>query len=236
VTDAKPTASIVDPAAGATVTAGDVVYPLVTASDDLAIKSVVLTVDGLASSPAGTAPYAFSWTPATSQVGKTVVLRAKVTDSSGQVAYSAPLSVTVVAPVVASPTPSPTSSSPSPSGSASGSASPSATGSATPSATATAPPATAEAPAPVNPLSTATKAALTLGKATLKKAKGTATLAVKVNQAGTVKITVKPTAKQLKLLKKKGKVKVKVKVTFTAASGKVSKTKTLTLKYTKKKK
>lgn len=99
-----------------------------------------------------------------------------------------------------------------------------------------------------------TKQKLSLGGAKLNKAKGTATLSVKIPGAGTVtasgngvvktkksakqakkpktlKLTIKTKGKAKKQLAQEGKAKVKVKVTFKPTSGtSVTKTKKITLK------
>jgi large repetitive protein len=107
VPDAAPTAAVIDPAA-TEVEVGETVTPLVGASDDFAVRSVTLLADGEPVGTATTAPYSFSWTPATADAGSDVELTAVVTDSAGQETTSAPLAVTVAEePVEPPPAPAP---------------------------------------------------------------------------------------------------------------------------------
>src|SRR5690606_31399339 len=78
-----------------TVEVGDTVAPLVRAIDDFAVKSVTLTVDGVTSAPATSAPYKFSWVPNGKQAGRTVKISATVTDASGKVTKTDDLTVKV---------------------------------------------------------------------------------------------------------------------------------------------
>ncbi|PWD51623.1 alpha/beta hydrolase [Serinibacter arcticus] len=100
--DAAPVASVVDPLDGVVVEAGDVVAPLVRASDDHAVASATLLVDGEPHATATISPYRFSWTAEESRKGTDVELRALVVDSAGQETLSDPITVTVAAdePVV----------------------------------------------------------------------------------------------------------------------------------------
>jgi Bacterial Ig domain len=87
--DSPPVGEIVDPAGGEAVEAGVAMEPVVFAEDDYGVKSVSLEADGTPVGPAiGEAPYAFSWTPTEAELGGNVVLKATVTDSSGQVTTS----------------------------------------------------------------------------------------------------------------------------------------------------
>ncbi|WP_425953773.1 Ig-like domain-containing protein [Xylanimonas sp. McL0601] len=95
VRDAAPTAELIDPAMQAVVSAGSTVHPLVRATDDVAVRSVTLLVDGKAVGTTGSAPYAVPWTPTAAQRGKAVRLEAVVTDSAGQTTRSHPLVVKV---------------------------------------------------------------------------------------------------------------------------------------------
>jgi hypothetical protein len=60
----------------------------VVASDDYGIKTVALSADGVPVASLGHMPYELAWTPAYAQIGKTVALTAKVTDSAGQTSAS----------------------------------------------------------------------------------------------------------------------------------------------------
>lgn len=83
--DAVPAAAFADPLEGTVVRWGETIAPVVIASDDFGVKSVELTSDDAPVAVRGRVPYEFAWTPAYGQIGKTVTLRAKVTDSSGHV-------------------------------------------------------------------------------------------------------------------------------------------------------
>jgi hypothetical protein len=95
--DVAPVGEIVNPADGEGVEAGLAAEPVVLAEDDYGIKSVTLTADGLPVAGRTEAPYAFAWTPTVAEVGSSVTLVAKITDSSGQVTTSQ-----VTVPVVTS--------------------------------------------------------------------------------------------------------------------------------------
>lgn len=94
--DAAPSGSVVDPAAGAEVTVGETVAPLVKASDDVAVASVTLLADGVEVGTTSTSPYYVDWTPSAGLAGSSVALTAVVTDSAGHTTTTAPLSVGVV--------------------------------------------------------------------------------------------------------------------------------------------
>ncbi len=95
--DAAPTAAFVEPLGGEVV-AGREVAPIVRAKDDFGVKSVVLSADGSEIGTETDGSYEFSgWTPSFADLGRTVTLSARVTDSAGQVA-TAEVTVRVVAP------------------------------------------------------------------------------------------------------------------------------------------
>jgi hypothetical protein len=83
--DAAPVGEIVNPDGGETVEAGVAVEPVVTAEDDYNVRSVSLKANGVAVGTRGVAPYTFTWTPTKAQIGTSVELEAKITDSAGQV-------------------------------------------------------------------------------------------------------------------------------------------------------
>ena len=201
VTDEGPKAEIVDPIDGSTVKPGETVTPLVRARDDFAIRSVTLTVDGVKSEPATSAPYAFSWVPSADQAGKTVRITATVTDSSGRTTTTKPFSLKVAK-------------------GGNGEAGPS-----KPSPSVPAPKVTITKV--VRKANGTAVVYAKVNRAGVVKVSGTKvkTAVVKAKKSGTVKITVKPR----KTLKAGKKSKVKVKVTFTATGKGVSRSKTVTL-------
>jgi hypothetical protein len=97
-----PTVSIASPASGATVSGN--VSVQVSATDNKAVSQVRFLVDGSLVNLSSTAPYVFTWVT-TSLPNGTHTLTAGATDSSGNVATSAPITVTVyndtLAPTVA---------------------------------------------------------------------------------------------------------------------------------------
>ncbi|MGD9956482.1 MAG: S8 family serine peptidase [Candidatus Nanopelagicales bacterium] len=98
-----PTVAISSPANGATITTGTTVTVAAPASDDRGVVSVALwaTPPGGSATKLATdtaAPFSFAWTPATAG---TWALSTVATDVSGLATTSAPVSVTVSAPVVA---------------------------------------------------------------------------------------------------------------------------------------
>ena len=97
IADNAPTAALVDPEDGSEIAVGETVLPLTKASDDFAVASASLLVDGVVVDEATEAPYTFSWTPTTGDAGNDVVFTSVVTDSSGQTTTSAPLTVSVAA-------------------------------------------------------------------------------------------------------------------------------------------
>jgi len=95
VGDDAPTAALIHPGDRSAVGVGETVLPLVRASDDFAVKSVTLLVDGAPVAVATTAPYTFSWTPIGKQSGRQVTFQAVVVDSAGQTTVTAKLKVSV---------------------------------------------------------------------------------------------------------------------------------------------
>ncbi len=89
VADAPPTGAFVDPAEGDDVAVGQTITPTVVASDDVAVKSVALTLDGAPLGTDAAAPYEFSWTPAYADIGATHTFVATITDSSDQTSTTA---------------------------------------------------------------------------------------------------------------------------------------------------
>lgn len=195
VADKEPTAALVDPDDGTTIKVGETVNPIVVGRDDFAVKSATLLVNGLPVAATTKAPYTFSWTPTETSAGKDVTFKAVVTDSSGQTTSSKELTVAVSKDEVT-------------------------------------PPPVVTPPAAVAPT-------LTIDKVVKKPSKGRSTVYATVNGAGrvritgskvatdavrsraasTVKITVKPTKAQRKILKRKGKVTVTFSLRFTDESG-----------------
>ena len=98
-----PTSVISSPVSGSTVTTGSTVTITAPATDDRGVASVALwaTPPGGSSTKLATdsaAPFSFAWTPATAG---TWSLSTVATDLSGLTTTSAPVTVTVSAPVVA---------------------------------------------------------------------------------------------------------------------------------------
>jgi hypothetical protein len=192
VTDKAPSAALVDPGKGMTVKVGETISPLVRGRDDFAVQSATLMVNGTPVDTTSTAPYAFSWTPTAEYAGKDVSFQAVVTDSSGQRTTSDALSVAVAKEAVPPTTPP------------------------------------------------GVKPTMKISKIVKKPSKGRSTVYAKVNTAGrvtisgvnvatdsvrskgasTVKITLKPTKAQRKVLNRKGKVTVTFRLRFTPAAGK----------------
>jgi hypothetical protein len=94
--DSAPVGEIAEPVGGEEVAAGVTIEPVVQAEDDYGVKYVSLEANGSIVQTVTQAPYVFKWTPAKSQEGKTVVLKASIVDSAGHVTTS-----TVDVPVVA---------------------------------------------------------------------------------------------------------------------------------------
>jgi flagellar biosynthesis GTPase FlhF len=61
---------------------------VVLAEDDYGVKSVALTANGTTVKTIAVAPYAFAWKPTAGQIGSSVVLKATITDSGGNVTTS----------------------------------------------------------------------------------------------------------------------------------------------------
>ncbi len=108
ITDAAPTAAVVDPAAGTTLQVGEEIAPIVSGRDDFAVKSAALVVDGKVVATSTEAPYEFNWTPTADFAGKSVGLSGVVIDSAGNVTISPIVTVSVAAPAVVTPPPSST--------------------------------------------------------------------------------------------------------------------------------
>jgi hypothetical protein len=82
--DAAPVGSIVEPVGGEAVESGEAVEPVVFAEDDYGVKAVTLTANGATVGTITSAPYVFTWTPSSDEIGTSVHLEATITDSSGQ--------------------------------------------------------------------------------------------------------------------------------------------------------
>lgn len=105
ITDAAPTAALIDPAGSPGIRVGETINPLARGLDDFAVRSATLLVNGVAVSTTETAPYRFSWTPDVSLAGQVVDLKTVITDSSGQQTTSAAVSATVVGEFDSTPKP-----------------------------------------------------------------------------------------------------------------------------------
>ncbi|MEV4770078.1 Ig-like domain-containing protein [Micromonospora humida] len=103
VADAAPSAEVADPGRGAVLQVGSTVHPLIRGTDDHAIASASLFVNGTLVGTATTAPYLFDWTPTAKDAGKQVRFQAMVVDSSGQSTLSKPV-VGTVDPATPAPT------------------------------------------------------------------------------------------------------------------------------------
>jgi hypothetical protein len=79
------------------VAPGQTISPVVQASDDFGVKKVTVLLDGVPIASKTTVPFEMTpdWTPTDKDAGKTYSLVAQVVDSSGQIARSAPTTVTV---------------------------------------------------------------------------------------------------------------------------------------------
>lgn len=104
---APPQAAITSPAGGATLTG--TVTVSANASDNVAVASVQFKLDGITNlgSPVTTAPYSYPWDTMSVPNGAHT-LSATATDSSGNVASSSSVSVTVNNPVAVTPPPAAT--------------------------------------------------------------------------------------------------------------------------------
>ncbi|AGL19108.1 Ig-like domain-containing protein [Actinoplanes sp. N902-109] len=96
VADNAPAAELADPGKHTEFQAGTAVTPLVRATDDFAVSSVSLLVNGTTVGTARTAPYLLSWTPAAADAGRKVTLQALVVDSAGHEKLSKAISYAVV--------------------------------------------------------------------------------------------------------------------------------------------
>ncbi|MDT4904707.1 MAG: large repetitive protein, partial [Pseudonocardiales bacterium] len=105
VQDDAPTASLIDPVATMAAKVGTSAAVLAAGSDDHAVQSVALLVDGTPVDTVTTAPYSFDWTPSAALAGQTATLQALVTDSSGQQTVSDPLTATVIGEFTTVPKP-----------------------------------------------------------------------------------------------------------------------------------
>jgi hypothetical protein len=171
---------------------GQTVRPVVLGRDDFAVRSATLLVDGKPVDSARTAPYVFRWTPEAVSAGKTVTLSAVVTDSSGQTTTSGEVALKV--------------------------------------STQPAPPVPGTPPVaptlkvdkvlkkPAKGRSTVYATVNTAGRLSIGGSK-VATSAVRARRASTIKITLKPTKAQRKILKKKGALTVTFVLRFTADTG-----------------
>jgi large repetitive protein len=91
VADLPPTAQVADPGSGTVMHVGTPVSPLIRGTDDFAIQSAALLVNGRKVGMSTIAPYLFNWTPTAADAGHVVMLQARVTDSSGHTTLSAPV-------------------------------------------------------------------------------------------------------------------------------------------------
>jgi Bacterial Ig domain len=93
--DALPTGALLT--GDLTVAPGQTISPVVAATDDFGVKKVTLLLDGVPIASDTTVPYELSptWTPSAKDTGKSYSLVAQVVDSAGQIARSAPTTVTV---------------------------------------------------------------------------------------------------------------------------------------------
>jgi len=201
--DEAPKASLVDPIAGSTVKVGETVSPLVRAIDDHAIRSVTLTVDGVTSDPATSAPYKFDWVPSAAQAGKTVTITAKVTDSAGQTTTTDAFTLKVADSKAEGPVTGPTKPSP------------------------VVPTPTAKIVKVVKKANGTAIVKVKVNGAGVVRLSGkkVVTTSVTAKKAGTIKIKVQPK----KRLAKGKKAKVSVKIVFTSGGKGVSKSKKITL-------
>jgi hypothetical protein len=91
IVDSAPTAEVADPGRGSVLKVGSTVYPLVRGTDDFAVQSATLMVNGTPIGSTTTAPYEFSWTPSAADAGKHVKFTALVIDSAGNTTLSKPV-------------------------------------------------------------------------------------------------------------------------------------------------
>jgi hypothetical protein len=207
VADKAPSAALID-LGSKTVTVGQTVAPLVRAKDDFAVKSATLLVNGWPVATTSTAPYTFSWTATPGFAGQDVVFATIVTDSAGNTKRSGSATVSVEK------------------------------GAGTPPANPT-PPTGVFTPTlkikeivkkPSKGRSTVYATVNTAGRLSVTGSK-VATDSVRTRRASTVKITLKPTKAQRKVLNRRGSVTVTFKLSFKAESGAtVSQTRTVVIK------
>jgi hypothetical protein len=97
IVDSAPSAEVADPERGSVFQVGSTVHPLIRATDDFAVQSATLIVNGTEIGTATAAPYQLSWTPSPADAGKHVKFQALVVDSSGNATLSSPV-IYAVAP------------------------------------------------------------------------------------------------------------------------------------------
>ncbi len=95
IADAAPVASVVDPDAASLIEVGDTLRPLVKASDDFAVKTVKLLVNGETVETLSEAPYRLSWEVPTEVEGTSLAVSAVVTDALGRVTTTAAVELPV---------------------------------------------------------------------------------------------------------------------------------------------
>jgi dienelactone hydrolase len=98
VGDSSPVGKVIDPEPGMEVEVGDAIAPVVRASDDFAIRSVRLLVDGEPAGLSTAAPHEFTWAAGESQAGSTVALSAVLTDAGGRTTTTDSVDVMVAEP------------------------------------------------------------------------------------------------------------------------------------------
>ncbi|MDI5941538.1 alpha/beta hydrolase, partial [Micromonospora sp. DH15] len=98
VADRAPSAQVADPGQGAVFQVGTTVHPLIRGTDDFAIASATLLVNGTRVGTSTVAPYLFDWTPSARDAGRQVKLQALVVDSSGRATLSKAVVGTVLPP------------------------------------------------------------------------------------------------------------------------------------------
>ncbi|MDG4817648.1 alpha/beta hydrolase [Micromonospora sp. WMMD956] len=103
VADHAPWAQVADPGQGAVFQVGTTVHPLIRGTDDFAIASATLLVNGVRVGTSTVSPYLFDWTPGARDAGRQVKLQALVVDSAGRATLSKAV-VGKVAPVTPPPT------------------------------------------------------------------------------------------------------------------------------------
>ncbi|GGK77083.1 hypothetical protein Sme01_42810 [Sphaerisporangium melleum] len=96
VADQAPTAEVADPGRGTELQVGSPVSPLIRATDDFAVRSATLLVNGEKAGTTTTSPYRLTWTPTSKLAGRHVTFQALVADSSGHVTRSKPVTYAVV--------------------------------------------------------------------------------------------------------------------------------------------